>query len=127
MLEDLVRKKYLVKEHPKRLINGRRIKDPSLPEGYNIVAGKISYQVNRVLDPAGYAPTLVAMDMERLYVADGSGIRKLTMREGLRLFGYPESFRFEGLTAQEGCDLLGNTVAVPVVSEVSKRILRGII
>lgn len=32
MLEDLVRKKYLVKEHPKRLINGRRIKDPSLPE-----------------------------------------------------------------------------------------------
>ncbi len=125
MLEDLTAKKYLVKEHPKRLVNGRRIKGETLPEGYNIVAGKISYQVNRVLDPAGIAPTLVAMDMERLYVADGSGIRKLTMREGLRLFGYPESFRFEGLTLQEGCDLLGNTVAVPVVSEVSKRIFAG--
>ena len=123
MLEDLARKKYLVKEHPKRLADGRRVKDESLPEGYNIVAGKISYQVNRVLDPAGIAPTLVAMDMERLYVADGDGIRKLAMREGLRLFGYPEDFRFEGLTAQEGYDLLGNTVAVPVVSEVARRLI----
>ena len=66
------------------------------------------------------------MDMERLYVPDGGGIRKLTMREGLRLFGYPEIFRFEGLAAQEGCDLLGNTVAVPVVSEVAKKILREV-
>ena len=63
------------------------------------------------------------MDMERLYVADGDGIRKLAMREGLRLFGYPEDFRFEGLTAQEGYDLLGNTVAVPVVREVARRLI----
>ena len=126
MLEDLAGKKYLVKEHPKKLLNGRRVKDETLPEGYNIVAGKISYQVSRVLDPAGIAPALVAMDMERLYVPDGGGIRKLTMREGLRLFGYPEIFRFEGLAAQEGCDLLGNTVAVPVVSEVAKKILREV-
>ena len=123
MLDDLVRKKYLVKEHPKRLISGRRVKDTSLPEGYNIVAGKISYQVNRVLDPDGIAPTLVAMDMERLYVADGDGIRKLSLREGLRLFGYPEDFSFEGISLQEGYNLLGNTVAVPVVSAVAGRLL----
>lgn len=45
------------------------------------MAGKISYQVNRVLDPAGYTPTLVAMDMERLYVSDGSGIRRMKHEE----------------------------------------------
>ena len=123
MLEDLVSKKYLVKEHPKNLINGRRVRDNSLPLGYNIVSGKISFQVNRILDPAGFAPTLVAMDMERLYIADGEGIRKLSLREGLRLFGYPEDFSLEGISRSDGYDLLGNTVAVPAVSAVAGRLL----
>ena len=123
MLEDLVSKKYLVKEHPKNLVSGRRVKDDSLPEGYNIVAGKISFQVSRILDPESYAPALVAMDMERLYVADGKGIRKLSLREGLRLSGFPEDFIFSGISLQEGYDLIGNTVVIPVVSEVSKRLL----
>ena len=123
MLEDLVNKRYLVKEHPKALVSGRRIRDKSLPVGYNIVAGKISYQVNKILDPEGLTPTLVAMDMERLYVADGEGLRKLSLREGLRLFGFPESYSLEGITLQEGYDLLGNTVAVPVVAAVAERLL----
>ena len=123
MLEDLVSKKYLVKEHPKNLIDGRRVQDISLPLGYNIVSGKISFQVSRILDPAGFAPTLVAMDMERLYVIDGGGIRKLSLREGLRLFGYPDDYSFRDITLQEGYDLLGNTVAVPVVSAVADKLL----
>ena len=125
MLEDLVRKKYLVKEHPKSLIDGRRIRDSSLPVGYNIVSGKISFQVSKILDPAEFAPTLVAMDMERLYIVDGEGIRKLSLREGLRLFGYPEDFSLEGISLSEGYDLLGNTVAVPVVSAVAGRVLEA--
>ena len=122
MLEDLVEKNYLVKESPKRLTNGVRIKDDSLAKGYNIVAGKMSYEVSKILDPKGIAPTLVAMDMQHLYVPEKNGIRPLTLREGLRLFGYPETFKFD-VSPSQGYDLLGNTVVVPVITAVSSRLL----
>lgn len=122
MLEELVSKKYLRKEHPKRRVDGRREQDSSLPLGYNIVAGKMSFEVSKVLSPDEIAPTLVAMDMQHLFVPDGDGIRPLTLREGLRLFGYPDDYKF-AVSADEGYDLLGNTVVVPVIKAVSERIL----
>lgn len=123
MLEDLVAKKYVVKEHPKKkLANGQREQDETLPLGYNIVAGKMSFEVSKVLDPEDFAPTMVAMDMQRIYVPDGEGIRKLSLREGLRLFGYPENFKFT-VKQSEGYDLLGNTVVVPVIKAVALRLL----
>ncbi len=122
MLDDLVNKGYLKQEYPKRKIDGQRIQDPSLPIGYNIVAGKMSFEVNKILDPADIAPTLVAMDMQHLYVIDGRGLRTLTLREGLRLFGYPDDFKFD-IDRESGYDLLGNTVVVPVIASVSERVL----
>lgn len=122
MLEDLVAKKYLKKEHSKKKIGNKRVQDETLPLGYNIVAGKMSYEVAKVLDPKGIAPTLVAMDMEHLFVGDGDGIRKLSLREGLRLFGYPDDFKFD-VSLQDGYDLLGNTVVVPVIKQVALRVL----
>lgn len=127
MLEDLAEKRYVVKEHPKKkLPNGQREQDESLPLGYNIVAGKMSYEVSKVLDINSIAPTLVAMDMQHLYVPDGEGIRKLSLREGLRLFGYPEDFKFS-VKQTEGFDLLGNTVVVPVIKAVASRLLSATI
>ncbi len=123
MLEDLVAKKYLKKEYPKRKVGNKRVQDDSLPIGYNIVAGKMSYEVAKVLDPNRIAPTLVAMDMEHLFVGDEGGIRKLSLREGLRLFGYPEDFKFD-VSLQDGYDLLGNTVVVPVIKQVALRVLK---
>lgn len=123
ILEDLVQKKYLRKEHPKRKVGNHRVPDESLPLGYNIVAGKMSFEVGKILDPNGIAPTLVAMDMQHLYVIDGDGIRPLTLREGLRLFGYPDDYYFD-VSTEDGYDLLGNTVVVPVIKEVSKRVLQ---
>lgn len=123
MLEDLAEKRYVVKEYPKKkLPNGQRQQDSSLPLGYNIVAGKMSYEVAKVLDPNGIAPTLVAMDMQHLYVPDGEGIRKMSLREGLRLFGYPDSYKFK-VKQSDGFDLLGNTVCVNVIKAVSERLL----
>ena len=133
-LEDLVQKKYLVKEHPKKrvseidLLGNKklfRVQDETLPLGYNIVTGKMSFEVNKILDPKGIAPTLVAMDMQHLFVADGNGIRPLSLREGLRLFGYPENFKFD-VSVEDGYDLLGNTVCVPVIRAVSKKLLEAI-
>lgn len=122
MLSDLVEKGYLKLEHPKKKVGKTRVQDTNLPKGYNIVAGKMSFEISKVLDPKGIAPTLVAMDMQHLFVVDGKGIRTLTLREGLRLFGYPDTYKFE-ITMENGYDLLGNTVVVPVIKEVVSRVL----
>lgn len=125
MLDNLVQKKYLKLEHPKKKVDNKRVQDTSLPLGYNIVAGKMSYEINKILDPNDIAPTLVAMDMHRLFIADGTGLRNLSLREGLRLFGYPEDFKFN-IDQECGYDLLGNTVVVPVITEVACRLLEKI-
>ncbi len=122
MLKSLVSKGYLKMEYPKRLVGSKRLQDCTLPMGYNIVTGKMSFEINKVLDPNDIAPTLVAMDMQRLYVVDGQGLRPLSLREGLRLFGYPDDFKFE-VNRKTGYDLLGNTVVVPVIQAVANRML----
>ena len=129
LLEDLVEKGYLRFEHPKRLVKEKvgktvkkyRVYDYSKPKGFNIVTGKLSFEINKVLDPNGIAPTLVATDVSRLAVPDNNGLRRLTIREGLRLFGYPEWYKIS-VSKDEAFDLLGNTVAVPVVNHVSRSI-----
>ena len=94
MLEDLTEKGYLKFEHPKKLIreknsNGvamtRREYDTTKPKGYNIVAGKLSFEINKVMSPDDISPTLVAMDMQKLYVGDKGGLRRLTLRAGLKI------------------------------------------
>lgn len=131
MLEDLTDKGYLKFEHPKKLIKevneqgvqtSRRDYDITKPQGYNIVAGKLSFEINKVLSPQEIAPTLVAMDMQKLYVGDNGGIRRLSLREGLRLCGYPDDMKFN-VSEKDGFDLLGNTVVVPVIKAVADRLL----
>ena len=128
MLDDLVSKGYLTLEHPKRKVltpTVHREQDLALPLGYNIVAGKLSFDINKILDPESISPTLVAMDMNKIYVVDCGGLRKLTLREGLRLFGYPDDYKFD-VTQKQGFDLLGNTVVVPVIKEVATRLLTAL-
>ena len=132
MLEDLAQKGYLKIEHPKKLVkeqNGNgvntfRICDETKPKGYNIVSGKLSFEINKILDPEDIAPTLVATDVSRLAVPDGDGLRRLTIREGLRLFGYPEWYEIPTKEI-DAFDLLGNTVAVPVVEFVAGKLAKS--
>jgi len=129
LLDDLVEKGYLRFEHPKKLVrekteNGEkkfRVYDETKPKGYNIVTGKLSFEINKILDPNDIAPTLVATDVSRLAVPDNGGLRRLTIREGLRLFGYPEWYEIP-VKETEAFDLLGNTVAVPVVEHVVNQV-----
>ncbi len=129
LLDDLVKKGYLRFEHPKKLVyekteNGEkkyRVYDETKPKGYNIVTGKLSFEINKILDPNDIAPTLVATDVSRLAVPDNGGLRRLTIREGLRLFGYPEWYEIT-VKESEAFDLLGNTVAVPVVEHVANQL-----
>jgi len=134
MLDDLVDKGYLKFEHPKKLVkeeveNGvitSRVYDETKPKGYNIVTGKLSFEINKILDPNDIAPTLVATDMSKIVVPDGNGVRKLTIREGLRIFGYPDEYEIPVKT-NFAYDLLGNTVVVPVLKAISERILNAVL
>ena len=131
MLDHLSELGYVKYEHPKKLIvsfdergnrTTHREPDTTKPKGYNIVAGKLSFPISKVMSPAEVAPTLVAMDMQKLYVGDNGGLRKLSLREGLRLCGYPDNIVFN-VNESEGFDLLGNTVVVPVIKAVAGRLL----
>lgn len=131
LLDDLCEKKYLKLEHPKDVVNyidengKERIKREyrlDLEQGYNIVAGKLSYEINKILDPEDITPTLVATDLDRIVVPDSKGLRMLTAIEKKRLFGFPDDFLME-IKQKDIFDLFGNTVAVPVVKAVSSRLL----
>lgn len=129
-LDDLVQKGYLTFEHPKKIIEKKirdgyiseRIQDITVEKGYNIVAGKLSFEISKILDPKHVAPTIVATDASRLAVIDGEGIRRLTVREGLRLFGFPEWYKINQ-SYSKAYDLLGNSVVVPVIAKVAERLL----
>lgn len=140
ILADLVDKQYLVYEHPKQKvwhtdIDGNkwstREPDETLPKGYNIITGKLSFEISSIIDPTKPVNTLVAMDMNTLGVVDGLGIRHITLREGLRLFGYPEEYDLDFFNNEDGgielgYDLLGNSVCVPVIKLIANRLLETI-
>ena len=121
-LDKLVEMGYLTLEYPRKKQNGRRVPDETKPKGYNIVSGKLSFEFTKILDPADLAPTLVAMDVSRLGVVDGGGLRRLSIREGQRLFGFPEDYDLSFLKESEAFDLLGNTVCIPVIEAISERL-----
>ena len=129
-LEILVRRGYLSKEYPKKvkiIKKGNRkleerVEDKKQDIAYNIVVGKLSFEINKILDPNDFTPTLVATDMDRLHVIDKNKLRPLTIREGLRLFGFPEKYKMN-LSNRNSYDLLGNSIIVPIVKEVSLEML----
>jgi len=130
LLEDLVKKGYVTFEHPKdiaiikegRVSKSVRLPREDLPKGYNIVAGKLSFEVSKILDPEGFAPTLVATDVGRVGIVDGKSLRRLTMVEQLRLFGFPDNFKIP-VKESLAHDVFGNTVPVAVVTAISRRVL----
>lgn len=131
MLDDLVNKGYLKYEYPKdinsvlnkngQIVNKRQYRT-DLPKGYNIVVGKLSFEINKILDPNNITPTLVATDMQKLAVPDGQSLRQLSIKEGLRLFGFPDTYNIN-LPQSQAYDLLGNTVVFPVIKDIIERII----
>ena len=138
MLDHLVDTHYLVYEHPKKKVkhtDGQntsysRVPDTTLPKGYNIVTGKLSFEFSQFLDPQEPTPTMVAMDMQRVGVVDGNGVRHLSIPEGLKLFGYCPtdlSYLENRKNGKEiAFDLLGNSVCVPVIKLLAGRLLNSI-
>lgn len=125
LLDDLVTKGYLTYEYPKQLVNKRRVTDTTLEKGYNIVTGRLSFEFTKILCPDSVTPTIVATDACKLAVPVNGGIRSLTVDEGLKLFGFPSNYKLNFLKKNEAFDLLGNTVCVPVIKAVSKKLIES--
>ena len=130
LLDDLVDKKYLRYEHPKDLVvneNGQQQREyaTNVEKGYNIVTGKLSFELNKILGQNCIAPTIVATEADRIAVIDSGKIRRMSERECLRFFGFPEWYK-SNIEHNELYDLIGNTVVVPVIKSVSSRALQSI-
>jgi len=127
MLDDLVEKKYLRFEHPKNLVekDGKKLREYAFDKepGYNIVTGKLSFELNKILGKSCVAPTIVATEADRIGVLDNGYIRRLSENECLRFFGFPTWYQ-SNITHKELYDLIGNTVVVPVIKSVSQKIIR---
>ena len=122
-LDDLVDKGYLKLEYPKDLINRKRHIRQDLPLGYNIVSGKLSFPISKILDPNQYCPTLTATDSSKLAVYTGLTIRQLNLSELKKLCGFPDTFECLS-TKSEMYDLFGNTVCPPVVEKALNILFR---
>jgi len=126
-LDDLTQKGYLKLEHPKKkvTVNGisKRVPHCDAPKGYNIVAGKLSFPLAVIIDPNDVSPTIVATEAGKIGVATKNGIRSITVHEGLRFSGFPESYKMTEKDYSKAFDLIGNTVMPPVIKAVALKIL----
>lgn len=55
-------------------------------------------------------------------IRDDHGIRKLTVRECLDFQGFPETFKFKGVSIENAYKQIGNTVCVPVIKAIIEKI-----
>nr|P25263.2 RecName: Full=Type II methyltransferase M.HgiCI; Short=M.HgiCI; AltName: Full=Cytosine-specific methyltransferase HgiCI; AltName: Full=Modification methylase HgiCI [Herpetosiphon aurantiacus]CAA38933.1 methyltransferase [Herpetosiphon aurantiacus] len=101
IMQSLITKGYLQE------VNGR----------FNPVAGNMSFEVFKFLDPDSVSITLVSSDAHKIGVVHQNRIRRITPRECARLQGFPDSFQFhpkDSLAYRQ----FGNSVSVPVVKAV---------
>jgi DNA (cytosine-5)-methyltransferase 1 len=62
--------------------------------------------------------------MQPTLIKQGSRIRGITPQEGLRLQGFPESFRFpEEFKDRDKWHQIGNSVSVPVIAKIAQQMM----
>ena len=76
------------------------------------------YEINRILSDDDQCVTLTATDSHKIGCLEKNGIRNLSIRECLRLFGFPEWYSLEGIKQSSAYDLIGNSIVVPVVENI---------
>jgi len=91
---------------------------------YNPVAGNMSFEVFKFLDPSSISITLVSSDAHKLGVVKNNVARRITPREAARIQGYPDSFKVHPEDAS-AYKQFGNAVAVPVVEAVLTDLLEN--
>lgn len=126
-LENLVKMRYLVKERPKDWDTTikKRVSSDTLPEGYNINKGKLSYPLSKILCLDEPIPTLTATDGSRLGVKFDNVIRRLNSMELKRLCGFPEKYDTSLLSTNQMFDVFGNMICPPVIESIIELVLKN--
>jgi DNA (cytosine-5)-methyltransferase 1 len=120
-LDSLTEKGYLMKRHPYK--DGSLEERTDLPIGWKLVTSRVSFELNRFLGEDDVCVTLTATDASHIGIIDGKGLRRLSTRECLRLFGFPETYDLSCVKQNEAYDLVGNSICVPVVKAIAKKML----
>jgi DNA (cytosine-5)-methyltransferase 1 len=89
---------------------------------YNPVAGNMSFEVFKFLDPDSISLTLTSSDANRLGVYYNKILRRITPRECARLQGFPDGFKLHPKD-RYAYEQMGNAVSVPVVKILCKELL----
>lgn len=110
LLKSLLRKGYISEKH----------------STYNPVAGNMSFEVFKFLDPDSISLTLTSSDANRLGVYFNKTLRRITPRECARLQGFPDNFKLHPKD-RFAYEQMGNAVSVPVVRLLSKELLANIL
>lgn len=84
---------------------------------FNPVAGNMSFEVFKFLDPKSISITIVSSDANRLGVVEKGIPRKITPRECARIQGFPDEFQLHELD-KWAYHQLGNSVAVPIITKI---------
>ena len=70
------------------------------------------------------APTILASYMQPTLIKVPDGIRGITPREGLRLQGFPDTFKFpEEFKDRDKWHQIGNSVSVPVINQIATQMI----
>ena len=127
MLDDLVEKKYLTLEHPKDEVIENWIKKRkpkiTIEKWYNIVAWKLSFPLSHILNPNGFAPTIVATEIWKIWVATKKWVRPITIKEWLSISWFPDHYNLSHIDYASAFDLIWNTVMPPVIKQVALKII----
>ena len=84
---------------------------------------RVHKQCNRIYSADGTHPTISSSETSgRYFIHDGFGVRKLTLTECFRLFGFPDDFIRTGSISNQYMRI-GNSVCVPVVRAVVKQMI----
>jgi DNA (cytosine-5)-methyltransferase 1 len=90
---------------------------------FNPVAGNMSFEVFKFLDPDSISITVVSSDANKLGVVTNDVPRRITPRECARLQGFPDSFKLHPDDSW-AYHQLGNSVSVPVISAVFEDVIK---
>lgn len=84
---------------------------------------RVHRQPNRIYSVLGTHPTLSSQESAGRYyiLLENNQVRKLTIRECIRLMGFPENFKLTGGKNQI-YQRLGNSVCVPMVTAIAEEI-----
>ena len=134
-IEDIEELTNMAKKELKKNINSLLkkgyLKERKIKEhiGYDIISGRLKYYFNNFIHPEGITLTLTATDAKKNGVCEKNGVRHLTNGELCDLFGFNKKLMLpalEGINKNQIFDLFGNSLAVPIVYEITKELFKKI-